>query len=99
MSNPSKPERSVRRDPSERSMTRIIPSDSGKGAGVVPSAAQVDLRLSGVLFATLVLALVTSLGAGCGGKKDEDSPTVCAPGRSIACTGAENCDGHQVCLD
>jgi hypothetical protein len=61
----------------------------------------VDSRISGVLLATLVLALVPSLGAGCGGKKDEDASTagVCAPGRSIACTGAGNCDGHQVCLD
>jgi len=45
----------------------------------------------------LVLALALFAGTGCSGK-DENPATACAPGRSIACTGAENCEGHQVCL-
>lgn len=35
---------------------------------------------------------------GCSGH-DKSSETACVPGRSIACSGAEGCAGHQICRD
>lgn len=53
-----------------------------------------NFRLSIGIFAPLIL-----LGAlHCGGSSETGgAETACVPGRSVACSGAQGCDGHQVC--
>jgi hypothetical protein len=57
------------------------------------------VRTLGVVI--VAVALLASAGAvsGCGETKTAAEPaeTACTPGRSIACTGVDNCDGRQIC--
>lgn len=52
-------------------------------------------------FFSIAIAAVAAFGlvalVACGSTKQDDATTTCVPGRSIACSGAQGCAGHQVC--
>jgi len=55
----------------------------------------VTFRVSGIWLGAVAPFLL--LQPACGG--EETGATACPAGRSIACTGAEGCAGHQICRD